>query len=126
MSKLEVKLLKPEKIIKETLERIGIANRKDRKIYPSCYLIQENGKNYLCHFKELLKVPTMDESDIKRKNTIVWLLARWNMIALPLTEKHQQPKNILEKKIFILTKQQMREEKWTCVHKLHQTPRPNT
>lgn len=119
MEKVEVKLLKPVQVIKETLERIGIANRKDRKLYPSCYVIQENGKYYICHFKELLKTPKLEEIDVKRKNTILWLLSKWNLISVAPEIKSEINKNILEKKIFILAKNQMIDEQWECVHKYH-------
>jgi len=117
---MEVKLLKPLVVIKETLERIGIANRKEKKIYPSCYAEQTvQGVANIFHFKEKLKVPKMEDIDVKRLNTIVWLLSKWNLIQLEKEQLDAVKANISEKKIFILSKQQKDEENWEAVHKYH-------
>lgn len=118
---IEVELIKPFSVLRETLERIGIANRKEKKIFPSCYAKKMNdSKVSIFHFKELLKKPELDDSDIKRKNTILWLLVKWNLIKIS-DEKTRQDvtSNMLQKKIFILPKKQKDEEKWEVVHKFH-------
>ena len=122
VDKVEVELLKPFPIIRETLERIGIANRTTKKIFPSCYVnYSEDGKKtYICHFKELLKTPSMTESDVKRRNTIIWLCAKWGLVnILDATVKNEVTTNIQNKKIYILKKEQLIAEKWEIVHKLH-------
>lgn len=118
---IEVELTKPFSVLRETLERIGIANRNEKKIFPSCYAKKMNdSKVAIFHFKELLKKPTLDEDDVKRKNTIIWLLIKWNLIKIN-DEKVRQDiaSNMLQKKIFILPKKQKDEEKWEIVHKFH-------
>lgn len=118
---IEVELTKPFSVLRETLERIGIANRKEKKIFPSCYAKKMDGsKVAIFHFKELLKKPVLDVDDIKRKNTIIWLLIKWNLIKIS-DEKVRQDiaSNMLQKKIFILPKKQKDDEKWEIVHKFH-------
>jgi len=70
--------------IKETLTRIGIASRKDKKIYQSCHILHKQGKYYIVHFKELFmldgKINNFDEEDKARRNTIVNLLEEWKLI----------------------------------------------
>lgn len=117
---IEVELIKPFSVLRETLERIGIANKKEKKIFPSCYAKKEGGKVKIYHFKELLKQPNMNADDIKRKNTIVWLLTKWNLIKIKdekLTESVIS--NMLDSKIFILPKQQKDKEEWNIIHKFH-------
>lgn len=125
---IEVELVKPFSVLRETLERIGIANRNEKKIFPSCYAKKmEGSKVSIFHFKELLKNPIVEEMDIKRKNTIVWLLIKWNLIKInDETIKNTVFSNMLDKKIFILPKKQKDEEKWEIVHKFHFEGRNNT
>ncbi len=62
----------------------------------------------------------LDDSDVKRKNTILWLLVKWNIINIKDEEtKKTIQSNMLQKKIFILPKKQKDEEKWNIVHKYH-------
>lgn len=123
--KVEVRLLKPFPVIKETLERIGIANRETKKLYPSCYVHQDNDKTYISHFKELLRNPQMEEGDLKRKNTIVWLLTKWNLIKIVDSIQEKQIfENILPKRIFILSKEQ-KDSGWTISNKVHFTTNKN-
>jgi hypothetical protein len=83
---VEVLLLHDENFlkIKETLTRIGIASRKDKKIYQSCHILHKQGKYYIVHFKELFmldgKINNFDEEDKARRNTIVNLLEEWKLI----------------------------------------------
>ena len=83
---VEVELLHDENFlkIKETLTRIGIASRKDKKIYQSCHILHKQGKYYIVHFKELFmldgKINNFDDEDKARRNTIVNLLEEWNLI----------------------------------------------
>ena len=83
---VEVELLNDENFlkIKETLTRIGIASRKDKKIYQSCHILHKQGKYYIVHFKELFmldgKINNFDDDDKGRRNTIVNMLEEWKLI----------------------------------------------
>ncbi len=113
---IAVKLNVTEEIVKENLSRIGIVNRSDKKLYPSCYLIKdENGQYFICHFKDLLKVAGADESDKMRRNTISWLFEKWGLVSI----LEDGELNISKKKLFILTKEQKENEAWNIVHKFH-------
>ena len=85
-SMLEVKIKEPDDFLKirETLTRIGVASRKERKIYQSCHILHKQGKYYITHFKELFaldgKKSTLVENDIQRRNTISILLQDWSLI----------------------------------------------
>jgi hypothetical protein len=116
-----VELIKPFSVLRETLERIGIANRKEKKIFPSCYAKKVGGgKIAIYHFKELLKEPNMEEEDIKRKNTVLWLLMKWNLVTIKDESKKQEIlANMLHKTIFILSKKRKDEEHWNITHKYH-------
>lgn len=118
---IEVKMLKPFPIIRETLERIGIANRVERILFPSCYIYEKDGKYYIAHFKELLKIPQLEETDYERRNTIIWLLANWGLIEVVDEGIFKDlSTNIMKKKIYILSKKQQNDESWEIQHKLHQ------
>ena len=94
---VEVLLLNDENFlkIKETLTRIGIASRKDKKIYQSCHILHKQGKYYIVHFKELFmldgKINNFDDEDKSRRNTIVNLLEEWNLIKIVDPASIQEP-----------------------------------
>jgi hypothetical protein len=83
-----VKPIMHEKIIKEMLSRIGIANTKESILYPSCYLTRIDNQYVIVHFKELFPLLINDgysdlsDDDFSRRNTIVGLLESWNMIEI--------------------------------------------
>ena len=83
---LEVSLRQPDDFLKvrETLSRIGVASRKEKKLYQSCHILHKKGKYYLVHFKELFaldgKNTNLSENDIARRNTIVNLLNDWGLV----------------------------------------------
>ena len=83
---LEVTLNEPDDFLKvrETLSRIGVASRKERKLYQSCHILHKQGRYYIVHFKELFaldgKHTNLSENDIARRNTIVNLLNDWGWI----------------------------------------------
>lgn len=81
--------------IKETLTRIGVASRKDQKLYQSCHILHKQGKYYIVHFKELFaldgKPSNFGDDDIGRRNTIVNLLAEWGLLDLVDPEKSKDP-----------------------------------
>lgn len=81
--------------IKETLTRIGVASRKDQKLYQSCHILHKQGKYYIVHFKELFaldgKPSNFGDDDIARRNTIANLLAEWELLDLVDAEKSKYP-----------------------------------
>ena len=85
---LEVKIKEPDDFLKirETLTRIGVASRKERKIYQSCHILHKQGRYFIVHFKELFaldgKSANLSDNDIERRNTIAQLLSDWGLIAV--------------------------------------------
>ena len=83
---LEVWLKEPDDFLKvrETLSRIGVASRKERKLYQSCHILHKQGRYFIVHFKELFaldgKETNLSENDIARRNTIAKLLDDWGLI----------------------------------------------
>ena len=83
---LEVTLHEPDDFleIRETLTRIGVASRKDQKLYQSCHILHKQGRYFIVHFKELFlldgKPSNLIENDVQRRNTIATLLADWGLI----------------------------------------------
>jgi|TARA_Y100001937_G_scaffold119563_1_gene175503 hypothetical protein len=83
---LEVTLKEPDDFLKvrETLSRIGVASRKEKKLYQSCHILHKQGKYYIVHFKELFaldgKETNLTENDIGRRNRIASLLKDWGLI----------------------------------------------
>ena len=83
---LEVELKEPDDFLKirETLSRIGVASRKERKLYQSCHILHKQGKYYIVSFKELFaldgKETNLSENDIARRNTIAKLLGDWGLV----------------------------------------------
>ena len=85
---LEVKLKEPDDFLKvrETLSRIGVASRKERKLYQSCHILHKQGRYFIVHFKELFaldgKDTNINQNDIERRNSIASLLSDWGLIEL--------------------------------------------
>lgn len=85
-SMLEITLNEPDDFLKirETLTRIGVASRKDSKLYQSCHILHKQGRYFIVHFKELFlldgKPSNLLLNDIQRRNTIATLLADWGLI----------------------------------------------
>ena len=83
---LEVVLKEPDDFLKvrETLSRIGVASRKERKLYQSCHILHKQGRYFIVHFKELFaldgKRTNLSDNDIARRNTIANLLKDWGLI----------------------------------------------
>ena len=83
---LEIGLKEPDDFLKvrETLSRIGVASRKERKLYQSCHILHKQGRYYIVHFKELFaldgKKTNLSENDVARRNTITVLLRDWGLI----------------------------------------------
>lgn len=85
---LEVSLKEPDDFLKvrETLTRIGVASRKERKLYQSCHILHKRGKYYIVHFKELFaldgKPTNITSNDVQRRNRIAKLLSDWGLIEI--------------------------------------------
>ena len=83
---LEVSLKEPDDFLKvrETLSRMGVASRKERKLYQSCHILHKQGRYYIVHFKELFaldgKKTNLSVNDIARRNTITTLLNDWGLV----------------------------------------------
>ena len=85
---LEIGLKEPDDFLKvrETLSRIGVASRKERKLYQSCHILHKQGRYFIVHFKELFaldgKKTNLSENDVARRNTIANLLSDWGLISV--------------------------------------------
>ena len=98
---LEVALREPDDFLKvrETLTRIGVASRKERKLYQSCHILHKKGKYYIVHFKELFaldgKHTNISENDVQRRNRIAKLLSDWGLLEITntLSEEDLAPLN---------------------------------
>ena len=83
-----VTLKEPDDFLKvrETLTRIGVASRKEKKLYQSCHILHKKGKYYIVHFKELFaldgKKANLTVNDVQRRNRIVQLLSDWGLIVV--------------------------------------------
>ena len=90
---VEVILNEPDDFLKvrETLTRIGVASRKEKKIYQSCHILHKQGRYFIVHFKELFaldgKHANLTVNDVQRRNRIVQLLSDWGLITVIFPEK---------------------------------------
>lgn len=115
---IEVVLKVKSEIVKETLTRIGIANRKEKIIYPSCYLYENEGKSFIVHFKQLFTLTrnngynNLSEEDITRRNAVIFCLKNWGLIEVE--DSTIEPHN---KFVFVLPFQQKIE--WKISHKFN-------
>ena len=98
-SMLEGSLKEPDDFLKvrETLTRIGVASRKDKKLFQSCHILHKQGRYFIVHFKELFaldgKHSNLSDNDIERRNTIAQLLSDWGLISIinPDNAKNKAP-----------------------------------
>ncbi len=92
---LEITLAEPDDFLKvrETLTRIGVASRKEQKLFQSCHILHKQGRYYIVHFKELFmldgKKANLEESDVQRRNTIATLLSDWGLVEIQNKEVAQ-------------------------------------
>ena len=90
---VEVNLKEPDDFLKvrETLTRIGVASRKEKKLYQSCHILHKKGQYYIVHFKELFaldgKKANLSENDVQRRNRIIKLLSDWGLVEVLNTEQ---------------------------------------
>ena len=89
----EVLLKEPDDFLKirETLSRIGVASRKEKKLYQSCHILHKQGRYYIVHFKELFaldgKRANITVNDVQRRNRIIQLLLDWGLVSVVSTDK---------------------------------------
>ena len=94
---LEVKLKEADDFLKvrETLSRIGVASRKERKLYQSCHILHKQGRYFIVHFKELFaldgKPTNISVNDLERRNTIAGLLEDWDLVKIIGNSEHKAP-----------------------------------
>lgn len=92
-SMLEIILNEPDDFLKvrETLTRIGIASRREKKLFQSCHILHKQGRYFIVHFKELFlldgKKANLEETDVLRRNTITQLLSDWGLVQLAAAAK---------------------------------------
>jgi hypothetical protein len=104
-SMLEVLLDEPDNFLKirETLTRIGIASRKDKKLYQSCHILHKQGRYFIVHFKELFaldgKESNITSNDIERRNTIAKLLADWGLLKILYPTKAEPQASLSQIKV---------------------------
>ena len=90
---VEISLAEPDDFLKvrETLTRIGVASRKEKKIYQSCHILHKQGRYYIVHFKELFaldgKHTNLSLNDVQRRNRIIQLLSDWGLITVVQPDK---------------------------------------
>ena len=89
--------------VKETLTRIGIASRREKKLFQSCHILHKQGKYYIVHFKELFaldgKPTNLSTNDVERRNTVVNLLHEWDLVVMVDPDKAQPTVSIRQMKI---------------------------
>ena len=87
-SMLEITLTAPDDFLKvrETLTRIGVASRNEKKLFQSCHILHKQGRYFIVHFKELFlldgKKANLEENDIARRNTIATLMSDWGLLQI--------------------------------------------
>ena len=92
---VEIRLNEPDDFLKvrETLTRIGVASRKEKKLYQSCHILHKQGKYFIVHFKELFaldgKYANLTINDVQRRNRITRLLSDWGLISVIKEESIQ-------------------------------------
>jgi hypothetical protein len=119
---VEVKLNKEEDFlkVKETLTRIGVSSKSEKKLYQSCHILHKRGRYAIMHFKEMFVLDGLDsdmsEDDLGRRNTIVKLLTEWGLINPTDPVKYAQPQLSLARLKIIPHKE---KKEWTLVPKYH-------
>ena len=104
-SMLEVTLPEPDNFLKvrETLTRIGIASRKENKLYQSCHILHKQGRYFIVHFKELFaldgKESNITAGDIERRNAIAGLLQDWDLLKIAQASKAEQKASLSQIKV---------------------------
>lgn len=119
---VEVKLNKEEDFlkVKETLTRIGVSSKTEKKLYQSCHILHKRGRYAIMHFKEMFVLDGLDSDmstdDIGRRNTIVKLLTEWGLIDPVDPKRYAEPQLSLARLKIIPHKE---KKEWTLVPKYH-------
>jgi len=117
---VEIKLNSKEDFlkVKETLTRIGVSSKKEKKLYQSCHILHKQGRYVIIHFKELFaldgKETNLDDEDLGRRNTIVALLEEWSLVSVIESEKIKEPRAAMSRIKVIAHKDKL---EWTLVSK---------
>lgn len=106
--------------IKETLTRIGVSSKKEKKLFQSCHILHKRGRYAIMHFKEMFILDGLDsdlsEDDLGRRNTIVRLLVEWGLLEVVDPEEYQTPQLSLAR-LKIIPHSEKKD--WTLVPKYH-------
>ncbi len=119
---VEVTLKKEEDFlkVKETLTRIGVSSKKDKKLYQSCHILHKRGRYSIMHFKEMFVLDglesDMSTDDLGRRNTIVKLLVDWGLVDAVDSAKYADPQLSLARLKIIPHKE---KKDWELVPKYH-------
>ena len=127
-SMLEVTLPEPDNFLKvrETLTRIGIASRKENKLYQSCHILHKQGRYFIVHFKELFaldgKETDLSDNDLSRRNAIANLLEDWGLIGIVNKKQTETPEPIFLSQIKILSHKEKNEWQLTPKYNIGKKP----
>jgi hypothetical protein len=106
--------------VKETLTRIGVSSKKDKKLFQSCHILHKRGRYFIMHFKELFLLDGLEsdisEDDLGRRNTIVRLLVEWDLVEAEDPEEYKEPQLSLAR-LKIIPYGQKKE--WQLIPKYH-------
>lgn len=119
---VEIKLKSQEDFlkVKETLTRMGVSSKKEKKLYQSCHILHKRGRYAIMHFKEMLDLDGLEtdisETDIGRRNTIVKLLIEWGLVEAVDPDEYKEPQISLAQLKIIPHKE---KKDWQLVPKYH-------
>ena len=106
--------------VRETLTRIGVSSRQEKKLYQSCHILHKRGRYAVMHFKELFILDgldsTLSDGDVARRNTIVKLLVEWGLLTVPDPEEYEEPQASVAKLKIIPHKE---KNDWELIPKYH-------
>lgn len=106
--------------VKETLTRIGVSSKKEKKLFQSCHILHKRGRYAIMHFKEMFLLDGLDsdisDDDVARRNTIVRLLVEWNLIEAIDPEEYKEPQISLARLKIIPHKD---KQEWQLIPKYH-------
>lgn len=106
--------------VKETLTRIGVSSKKEKKLFQSCHILHKRGRYAIMHFKEMFLLDGLEsdisDDDIARRNTIVRLLVEWNLIEATDPEEYKEPQISLARLKIIPHKD---KQEWQLIPKYH-------
>jgi len=106
--------------VKETLTRMGVSSKKEKKLYQSCHILHKRGRYAIMHFKEMLDLDGLetdiDDTDLGRRNLIVKLLVEWGLVEVIDAEEYKEPQLSLAQLKIIPHKE---KKEWQLVPKYH-------